>query len=87
MVAPPCLALEHESGLVCIDDAKARRAARAAGLRVTGSLGLLIRAKELALIPALRPFVERAQRGGIHYHPELVGRILEAVGEADTQPS
>lgn len=75
------LALEQGKLRACIDESKGRRAALAVGLRVVGSLGLAARAKALGLVPALRPLVEKAMAGGIHYHPDLVRQVLEAVGE------
>lgn len=75
------LALQLGGARVCIDDWKGRRAAAALGLAVTGSLGLLARAKTLGLIPAVRPFVERAVSAGIGYHPTLVQQVLQGLGE------
>lgn len=75
------LALEQRVPTVCLDDWKGRRAASAAGLRVTGSLGLLVRAKSLGLVPAVAPIVAAIVRGGVWYHPELVRKVLDAVGE------
>jgi len=75
------LALEQQIPLVCIDEWKGRRVALSVGLKVIGTLGLLGRAKLLGVIASVKPFVERALRGGIHYHPELVRQVLEAVGE------
>ena len=75
------LAREQDIGLVCIDDRKGRRAALAVGLRITGSLGLLARAKTLGLTPAIRPFIERALGEGIWYDQALVRRVLAALGE------
>jgi predicted nucleic acid-binding protein len=54
----------------------------AAGLEVTGTLGLLGKAKLLQFIPALKPLIDKALEEGIHYHPELVRAVLEAVGES-----
>jgi hypothetical protein len=75
------LALEEGIDLVCMDDRKGRRAALAVGLQVTGSLGLLARAKALGLTPAIRPFVERARVEGIWYDDTLVNRLLADLGE------
>ena len=46
------LALEQSISRVCIDELQGRRAALAVGLNLTGSLGLLGRAKLLGIIPA-----------------------------------
>ena len=75
------LARERNIEWVCIDDRKGRRAALAVGLRVTGSLGLLVRAKIVGLVPAIRPFVERAMSDGVWYDPDLTHRVLTDLGE------
>lgn len=75
------LALERAIPLVCIDDWWGRRAATAVGLRVTGTLGLLVRAKALGIVPAVRPFTDRLTSSGTWFDPELVRRVLEELGE------
>jgi predicted nucleic acid-binding protein len=72
------LALEQGASRVCIDERKGRQAALAVGLRVTGALGLLARAKELGLIPALRPAIEKLRREGAFYSDDLVQGIHSA---------
>jgi uncharacterized protein len=46
------LGLEHPGSLVILDDLLARRVARAAGLRLTGTLGVLLRPNAQACCPA-----------------------------------
>ena len=75
------LAHELQVPLVAIDEWKGRRAALASGLEVTGTLGLLGRAKLQGLVPALAPLIARASAEGIRYHPDLVRAVLDAVGE------
>jgi predicted nucleic acid-binding protein len=75
------LALEQRIPLVCIDEWKGRRMALATGLKVTGALGLLGKAKMQGIIPAVSPLIERALRNGIRYHPALIRQVLEALGE------
>lgn len=75
------LALEQKVRTVCIDEWKGRRAALATGLKVTGVLGLLGRSKKAGIIDAVRPFVERALHLGVRYHPDLVRKVLESLGE------
>lgn len=75
------LALELQVPIVAIDEWKGRRAATASGLEVTGTLGLLGRAKLLGLVPALTPLIQKAVSEGIWYHPDLVRVVLDAVGE------
>jgi len=75
------LALELGLLRVSIDEVKGRRIATALGLSVVGSLGLVARAKTLGIILAMRPLVEKAMREGVHYHSDLVERVLSALGE------
>jgi predicted nucleic acid-binding protein len=76
------LALETSATCVVIDEWKGRRAALALGLAVTGSLGMLAKAKQLGLVGSVRPFIERATSQGIRYHPTVVAAVLRVVGEA-----
>jgi predicted nucleic acid-binding protein len=73
--------LALDEGQVCIDELKGRRMALAVGLKVTGTLGLLGKAKREGLISDVRPFLSRALQAGIHYHPELVRRFLKALDD------
>jgi len=75
------LALDQGIPLVCIDERKGRRAALAVGLKVTGTLGLLGRAKGLGLIPSVRPHVERMVAGGDWFDTALLARFYAAIGE------
>ena len=49
---------------------------------MVGTLGLLLRAKRLGLILALKPFVDRLRRGGDWFDEALVQKVLRAAGEA-----
>jgi predicted nucleic acid-binding protein len=75
------LALEQNIACVCIDEVKGRRYARGLGLSLTGSLGLLGRAKRLGLIPLVKPYIDTIMSTGTWYHPELVRRFLADMAE------
>lgn len=75
------LALEVEAPLVLIDAQTGRQVAKSLGLKVTGSVGLLIRAKQQKLIPAIRPLVEQMRQSGIYYSERFVQSVLREVGE------
>jgi predicted nucleic acid-binding protein len=49
------LAVEHNAQLVVIDERKGRRYAQRLGLALTGTLGILLNAKQKQLIPAVAP--------------------------------
>jgi predicted nucleic acid-binding protein len=74
------LALQEGVRRVVIDERRGRRAALAVGLQVTGTLGLLGRAKELGLIPAVRPFVEALRVVG-WYDAAVIERFLLTMDE------
>jgi len=73
------LVVEQKVRIVCIDEWKGRRAALASGLKVTGVLGLLAKAKSVGIIREMTSFVEKALRSGVRYHPDLVRGVLEMV--------
>jgi len=56
------LSKEKKADLILIDEKKARRVARRAGFDIVGVLGLLLAAKNRALIPAVRPFIEELSK-------------------------
>lgn len=64
-----------------LDDGQARRCARSLGVQITGTLGLVLRAKQRALIPAARPLVERLLRHRLYLTHELAEAALAEVGE------
>jgi len=75
------LALEVKAPLVLMDELTGRKVAESVGLSVTGSVGLLIRAKQKKLIPAVRPLIEQMRQAGIYYSERFVQAILRQVGE------
>lgn len=75
------LALDQGLSRVSLDEVKGRRIATTLGLSVVGSLGLVARAKTLGIIPAMRPLIEKAMSDGVHYHSDLVERLLSSLGE------
>jgi uncharacterized protein len=75
------LAIEQGLPRVSLDELQGRRIAAALGLTVVGSLGLMARAKTLGLVAAIRPLIEKAMQGGIHYDRSLVDRVLAEMGE------
>ena len=70
-------ALTEGLGTVVIDERKVRRWAALHGLRVTGSLGILLALRRRKLIPSVRAATERLIAKGIHLAPALVSAVLE----------
>jgi hypothetical protein len=75
------LALEMNAGLVVIDERLARRHAKRLGLRLTGTLGVLLKAKQLGLIDTIAPLIEQLRSGGIRLSDDVVATVLELADE------
>ncbi len=67
--------------LILLDERKARRIAARMGLRVAGTLAVLLRAKQQGLIGAIQPYITQMQSQGRRFHPNLIARLLEEAGE------
>ena len=55
------LGLETPDHLLVLDDRNARRYGNAAGLEITGTLGILVLAKERGVIETVRPILDHLQ--------------------------
>ena len=76
------LALDRGADLVLLDETEARNVAEFHGLRRTGVLGILMRAKRRQLVSEVRPLMERL-RDEAHFwiKPMLYDRILAEANE------
>jgi len=78
------LALEIPGSLLLVDDAQGRRAAHFLGIRYTGTLGVLLRAKEEGKLPALRPVLGLMQKRTTFWLADEVRKAaLAKAGEAE----
>jgi predicted nucleic acid-binding protein len=75
------LAIEIPSSLLIIDDLKGRKLALSLNLRHTGTLGILILAKNQRVIPLLRPLFDKINATDFRISKSLLESILIQVGE------
>ncbi|MBL8896847.1 MAG: DUF3368 domain-containing protein [Planctomycetes bacterium] len=75
------LAQSMPGSLLLIDDQRARKLASKLGVRFTGTLGILHLPKIKALIPEVRPEIDRLRAAGIHIDFELSRAFLQRIGE------
>ena len=75
------IATNHPSALLICDDKLARRIAEMREFILTGTAGVLLRAKEKGLIPALKPVIEKLLSLNFRLKPDLVNAILELARE------
>jgi uncharacterized protein len=76
-----CLAIEVKADAIVLDDDPARKLATELGLRVIGTAGVLILAKERQLIPAVRPCLDALIENRFFLARALYELILKRVGE------
>jgi len=75
------LAQELNARYVLLDDGLARRKARLIGLRMTGTLGILLMAKEAGLIPAIRPVLNELRQADFRMSDRVYREVLTRAGE------
>ena len=75
------LGIESPNSLVVLDDYLARKVARELGIKVTGTAGILIKAKERGFIKTVKPYLERLEEIGFYLAPEHKSLILKKAGE------
>lgn len=64
-----------------IDDKRGRKIAKLNNIRIIGSLGILLIAKEKGLINEIYPLLQCIEKAGIHLSAELVETVLDLAGE------
>ncbi len=74
-------AVMHSADRVVIDDLEARRCAKAMGLTIIGTLGIVGRAKAQGLIERAGPVVQRLRETGLYASDEIVQKLLQEVDE------
>ncbi len=75
------LALETQAALILLDDADAREKARLYYLKMTGILGILLRAKKSGKIASLSEKLDALRNTGFWLNTKLTDRLLREVGE------
>lgn len=75
------LALETNASLMIIDEKKGRGIARNLGIKISGILGVIVRAKETGHIDRVKPLVEKLEKVDFRISARLKSQILVRVGE------
>lgn len=75
------LAMETPDCLLILDDYKARKTAENLGLKITGTIGIFIKAKLKGLIPSIKPYLERINQTDFYLSNEIEQQALILAGE------
>ena len=75
------LALEMADSVIILDDNKARKIAESLGLNVTGTIGIIIKAKHSGIIPSIKPFLEKIKETDFRMSAELENQALKEAEE------
>ncbi len=74
------LAVERNLRIV-LDDRRARDLAQRMGLKIVGTVGILVRAKRSGLLPWISPLLNELTEKGFHLSEDLKREALRLVGE------
>ncbi len=75
------LANEIKADLVIIDEKLGREYAEYFNLKVTGTIGILLKAKELGLIKEVKPLLNKMSEKGIWLNSKLIEKVLHIANE------
>jgi predicted nucleic acid-binding protein len=76
------ITLAYEKGLrIILDDRKAREVAQRLGLPVTGTVGLLLKAKQEGMVSAIRPLLDELAANQFRIADALRAEALRLAGE------
>ncbi len=75
------LALEIPGSTIILDDFKARKIAEHLGLEITGTIGVIIKAKLRGLIPSIKPYLEKIRKTDFRISNEIETLALMEAGE------
>jgi len=75
------LALETPNSTVILDDYKARKIAEKLGINLTGTIGVIIKAKLKGIIPSIKPFLEKIKSTDFRLSKEIEQQALKEANE------
>ncbi|MCI0450014.1 MAG: DUF3368 domain-containing protein [Chlorobi bacterium] len=75
------LAIETPNSTLILDDYKARIIATQLGLEITGTLGVIVKAKNKGIIKSIKPYLEKLKSTNFRLSEELENEALNEAGE------
>ena len=74
-------ALENKDSTLIIDEKRGRRVAKRLGVKVIGTIGVIILGKDLGLIEAGKPILEDLVENGFRISAPLLEKVVTRLGE------
>ncbi len=71
------LALETPGCTIILDDLKARKIAEKYGLKITGTLGIILQANEKGIVKSVKLILEKMKKSGFRINDEIENEILK----------
>lgn len=75
------LALEIPNSTLILDDFKARKIAQQLGIPVTGTIGVIIKAKLNGIIPSIKPYLDKIKETNFRISAEIELQALKEANE------
>ena len=75
------IALARPGCVLILDDYKARKLAERLALSLTGTFGLLLRAKRQGLIPVVKPLLDKVRQTNFRFSAVIEMEVLRQAGE------
>jgi predicted nucleic acid-binding protein len=75
------LATEYEDVLLLVDDLKARKLAAKLNLKITGTLGIIHKAKQLQIIDRVKPLIDKILLTDFRIAENIIAEILRLNNE------
>ena len=74
---------EVSADYLLIDDRRGRKVAKINQIQTIGSLGVLLQAKRLGLVPLIKPMIEQIAASPVYMGAGLIQIVLELAGESE----
>ncbi len=75
------LATEFEDVLILVDDLKARKLAQKLNLKITGTLGVIYKAKQEKVIEKVKPIIDKLLQTNFRISNKIIDEILKLSNE------
>ena len=75
------LAIENAESTIILDDSKARKIAERLGLNITGTVGVIVKAKLNGVISSVKPYFKKIRETDFRLSDEIEMQALKEAGE------